>query len=356
MNMLGGIFRRICHLNEELRKILLNILIFVTILLILAETSRGIFIPDSRRVYVISLAGFLIYLILVLRRNKRTLFPIFFVSSFFFPPILILALIPFEVQRKEEICHVPVKEIDILSASYKSNLVICKSVRVMSSLATSLALEISKRRRVILVDWSGEAPKRFRDVEHKIASPSDIWLGYQGALGSSYDLTLSELLSYFGVDQSLILNVIKRKDLRGPVDDILLPLSGERVRIDEALPKQGGALIIDLSKLNARGKNAISLMILLQCSAYDERDFLVISPLLSPITDGRLHEKIRDEIKWLISSLSKSGCFILSTHEASQFSNEFDTIFECDRCVTPIYKLNGFLLCPWTGGKGRRLF
>jgi len=353
LNMLKT-FRKIENLNENIRRILFIILILMAILFILAETSRGIFIPDPKRVYGTSLAGLLIYLALIVGKNRRSLFPIFFVLSFFFPPILILALIPFRMERKE-IHQAPVRE-DLLSASYGSNLVICKSVRIMSSLAISLALEISKRRRVILVDWSGEASKRFRDMEHKIASPSDIWLGYQGSLGSSYDLTLSELLSYFGVDQSLILDTIKRKSIRGPVDEILLPLSEERVRIDEALPKPGGALIIDLSKLNARGKNAISLMILLQCSAYDERDFLVISPLLSPITDERLHERIRDDIKWLISSLSRSGCFILSTHEASQFSDEFDTILECDSCVTPIYKLNGFRLCPWTGGKGKRPF
>ncbi len=353
--MLERTFRKVGNLNENLRRVLFSVLILIAILFILAETSRGIFIPDSKRVYGTSLAGLLIYLALIIGKNRRGFFPIFFLLSFFFPPILILTLIPFRMKRNEEVYHAPVKE-DLLSASYRSNLVICKSVRIMSSLATSLALEISKRRRVILVDWSGEASKRFRDMEHRIASPSDIWLGYQGILGSSYDLTLSELLSYFGVDQSAILNIIKRRDIRGPVDEILLPLSEERIRIDEALPKPGGALIIDLSKLNMRGKNAISLMILLQCSAYDERDFLVISPLLSPITDERLHEKIRDDIKWLISSLSKSGCFILSTHEASQFSDEFDTIIECDSCVTPIYKLNGFRLCPWIGGKGKRSF
>jgi hypothetical protein len=354
--MLERTFRRIENLNENMRRISFSILILVATLFILAETSRGILIPDSKRVYGISLAGLLMYLALIIGKNRRSFFPIFFVLSFFFPPILMLALIPFRIKRKDEAYQAPAKGMDLLSASYGSNLVICKSVRIMSSLATSLAIEISKRRRVILVDWSGEASKRFRDIEHRIASPSDIWLGYKGILGSSYDLTLSELLSYFGVDQSAILNVIRKRDIRSPVDDILLPLSEERVRIDEALPKPGGALIIDLSKLNARGKNAISLMVLLQCLAYDERDFLVISPLLSPITDERLHGKVRDEIKWIISSLSKSGCFILSTHEASQFSDEFDTVLECDSCATPIYRLNGFRLCPWIGGKGKRLF
>jgi hypothetical protein len=64
--MLERTSRRIENLNENLRRISFSILILVATLSILAETSRGILIPDSKRVYGISLAGLLMYLALII--------------------------------------------------------------------------------------------------------------------------------------------------------------------------------------------------------------------------------------------------------------------------------------------------
>lgn len=352
-------------LKPELKRVTSIVLILIAALLILTETSRGILVLDSHRVYGLAISSFLLYLALRLRGSVDKNFLLLFVLSFIFPPILLLALLlPRGCLKK---LHRTVQEdekifLDLLNASYRSNLIICRSIRLMGSVSTSLALELSRYRRVILVDWNGNAHLRLREVECRIANPSDIWFGYQGNLGPSYYMTLSELLSYLTeTDPSFILGLLRgnassvSRDPRiGDYEQIISLARSGSLRIEDALPKLVGVLIIDASKLNAKGKNVISLLTLFQCSVYTERDFLVITPLLSPITDKKLSPKIRDELRWMLSSLSKSGCFILSTEESSGFSSEFDNVLECNGCTNPVYKLDNFRLCPWIGDRGKR--
>ncbi len=346
----------------ELRKTVSITLILLATLLILAETSRGILF-DPRRVYGSALSSLLLFLALRLRGSVRRTFLLPVIPSFIFPPILLLVLLlPKDHERPREVARESGEAFDLLRTSYGSNLVICRSVRLMGSVAISLASELSRHRRVVLVDWSGEAHLRLGKVDHRIAEPSDICLGYQGDLGASYHMTLSELLSYLtGADPSYILGLLRGdvppvlRDPRMGDSELITSLARSNgLRIEEALPKLSGVLIIDASKLNIKGKNALSLMTLLQCCTYEERDFLVIAPLLSPLTDERIHPRIRDELRWMISSLSKAGCFILSTKESSSFSDEFDNVIECDSCTKHVYKLDSFLLCPWRGNRGRR--
>ncbi|MEM3371377.1 MAG: hypothetical protein QXO55_02005 [Candidatus Korarchaeum sp.] len=343
--------------KSELKRAISITLILIAALLILTETSRGILALDSHRIYGLTLSSLLLYLALRLRGSVNRNFLLLFVLSLIFPPTLLLTLLlPRERHEKtrKAVREGEEKFFDLLDASYRSNLIICRSIRLMGSLATSLASRISKHRRVILVDWNGNAHSRLGEVECRIANPSDLWFGYQGNLGSSYYITLSELLSYLtGADPSSILGLltgdtppVPRDPRIGDHEPIISSARSGGLRIEDALPKLVGVLIIDASKLNAKGKNLISLMTLFQCSVYTERDFLVIAPLLSPLTDRKLNPRMRDELRWIISSLSKAGCFILSTEESLGFSDEFDNVLECDSCGGPVYKLDGFRLCP----------
>ncbi|MCS7103495.1 MAG: hypothetical protein NZ992_06410 [Candidatus Korarchaeum sp.] len=353
------------RLKLDLRKFIFSLLILLAVLLILVEISRGVLTLDSRRVYGSVLSASLLYSALRLKGSVNRAFILLTIFSLIFPPILLLALL-LPKEHLESVCESTQEEgeesIDLLNASYRSNLVICRSVRLMGSLATSLALEISKRRRVVLVDWNGEARSRLKEVDCKIANPSDVWFGYQGSLGISYYITLSEVLSYLtGADPSSILGLLMKENppaLSDPKmsdhEPIISAVRSGVLRIEDALPKLVGVLVIDASKLNAKGKNMVSLITLFQCSVYIERDFLVIAPLLNPLTDEKLNPRIRDELMWMISSLSKAGCFILSTRESSRFSDEFDSVLECDDCVKPVYKLDNFRLCAWIRDKGRK--
>lgn len=347
----------------DLRKLVSNSMILLAILLILAEASRGVATLDPRRVYGVALSATLLYLALRSRGPVNRGFVTLTIPSLIFPPVLLLTfLLPKgRFKRMHGAASEGLREIpDLLKASYGSNLVICRSARLMGSLAISLALETSKQRRVVLVDWNGEARSRLKEIDFRIADPSDIWFGYQGSLGPSYYITLSEILSYLtGADPSYILELLGGDNPHAPRDSrlgdhgaILPVVRSGGLRIEDALPKMAGVLVIDASKFNAEGKNVISLTTLLQCSVYAERDFLVITPLLNPLTDEKLSPRMRDELRWIVSSLSKAGCFILSTRESLRFSDEFDNVLECDSCEDPTYKLDNFRLCAWTGGTG----
>ncbi|RDD53203.1 MAG: hypothetical protein BA066_05715 [Candidatus Korarchaeota archaeon NZ13-K] len=351
-------------LSRELgvRRILQILLIALTALLLLSEAARGV-VPDRHRVYGVALSAIMLYASLRMAGPVGRTFLLFLVLSFIFPPALLLALMPRRHREaRSEIILEPEGQVNLLNASYGSNLVICRSVRLMGSVAISLAREMSKHRRVVLVDWNGDARARLKEIEHRIANPTDIWFGYQGSLGSSYYVTLSELLSYLtGADPSSVLALLRgegppvlRDPRIGECEPLISTSSSEGLRMEDALPKLVGVLILDASRLSAKGKNLISLMTLFQCSVYRERDFLVIAPLLSPLTDERVNPRIRDELRWMISSLSGAGCFIVSTRESSAFSDEFDNIFECGDCANPIYRLDDFRICPWTADRGRR--
>lgn len=338
-------------------------LILTSLLFILTETSRGLLALDSHRVYGTAISGSLIYVAIRLRGLSQKMFPLFLAISFLFPPAILAALLPFRVSesKKDELAE-ELEDSDLLNKSYGTNLVICRSARLMGSVAISLASELSRYRRVVLVDWNGDAGKRLRDVDHRIANPSDIWLGYPGDLGPSYYLTASEFLSYLtGADAPFIFGMLRGdrpsfSDLKlGEQEQLISSIvRAEGLRLEDALPKLVGVLVIDASGLSVKAKNAISLMTLLQSSVYRDRDFLVIAPLLSPLTDEKLNQRIKDELKWLISSLSRGGCFITSTEESAKFCNEFDNVLECDHCSKPSHKLDGFRLCPWRGSRGRK--
>lgn len=341
------------------------LLILVSVLLILVETSRGSLTPDAHRVYRVAISGALIYISLKPRGISKKKFASILLVSLFFPPALLASLFLARESEPKEVGGVEEQEEspDLLSSSYRANLVICRTVRLMNSIAIYLASELCRHRRVVLVDWNGNAAERLKEVDHRIASPSEICFSYPGALGPSYYFTASEFLSYLtGTDPSLISRVLMGSqaspaNLKLSEKDPLLSklISDDCLKLEDALPKLLGVLIIDASKLNVKLKNAVSLMTLLQCSAYRGRDFLVITPLLSPLTDEKLSQKIKDELRWLISSLSNGGCFITSTEESAGFFEEFDRVLECGPCPKPVHKLGGFHLCSWRGGRGKKL-
>jgi len=334
------------------------ILSILGILFMLVEMPRGIIIPDPKRMYNTLLGAVLIYSGLKLRSdvNLRLFIPLT-LASFFFTPLLLLSFIlkaPKSALSNEE----GEKDITgLLEASFSSCLVICDSTKLASSVAISIAGELAKYRRVVLVDWGGEARNRLErtGVEFRVAKAGEIWYGYAGGLGPSYYMTLSDLISYFtGINASVISEVLRSGDISlledlkipEPSRSLLIKVFGEeKTLLHEALPETAGVLVIDASRLPARGKDIISIMTLLQATAYERRDFLVVAPLLSPLTDPRSPSAVQDEMRWLISSLSRGGAFISSVREGERYAGEFDLALECDSCRDPLSKLDSYRLC-----------
>ncbi len=334
---------------------------FIGILFILVETPRGLMIPDSHRIYNVILGSAFIYLGLRLKFKEvdnRVFIPIF-LASFLFPPIIFLSYIPKPKETPEEINQGD----NLLGRSFSSNLVVCDSIGLACSISISIAKELSKYRRVVLIDWTGKALSRLESGNVKIAKAGDVWFGYAGNLGPSYHMTVSNLLSYLtNISASVINESLKTgdtsllEDLRipEPSRSILLMTLGEKGSLlHEALPETAGILIVDASNLPATGKDIVSLMALLQSVAYENRDFLIIAPLLSPLTDPKLPKTLQDEIRWMISSLSNGGAFIASTKESMPYCDEFDSKMECDGCDNPIGKVDNYQLCPLQVHKGR---
>ncbi len=346
------------------RDIAFLLLSFVGILFILVESPRGLMIPDSHRIYNVVLGSAFIYLglRLKLKVDHRIFIPILLVS-FLFPPLIFLSYMPRPHKMPEREGD---RETSLLELSFSSNLIVCDSIRLACSISISLAEELSKYRRVVLVDWTGEAPDRLRSSNIKVARVGDVWFGYAGNLGPSYYMTVSSLLSHLtGVNASLINEALKTGDtsllrdvrIPEPSRSILMAIIGERGSLlHEALPETAGTLIIDASSLPALGKDLISLMALLQSAAYDNRDFLIIVPILSPFTDPKLPKTLQDEIKWIISSLSDGGAFIASTRESMLYYDEFDARMVCNGCENPISKVDSYRLCPLQARKGLMRF
>ncbi len=286
-------------------------------------------------------------------------------TSLLVPPILLmLPFLPERAGEVERMAGAEESEEDLLAASFRSILVVCDSMALATSLATSLASHLANWRRIVLVDWSGDAPERLKGLEVRVAKPEDLWLGHPGNLGPSYYMTASLLLSYLSdINPSVIGEALKTGDpsflqdvrIPEPGRSLLISLLGEGGSLlHEALPEVAGILVIDASELPVAGKDALSLLTLLQAVAYEKRDFAVITPLLSPLTDERAPSRIRDEMRWLISSLRRGGGIVTSIPHAAPFIGEFDLGLECDGCDAPIYRLDSYRLCPLQSRRGGR--
>ncbi len=350
---------------KEPRDVVSILLLMVGFLFLLVEIARIWPIRVPSRLINVSLAGALFYLGLRIKSSVDLRYYIPTVlGSLLFPPLLLLSFVSAMSRGGDGRGASQQDQPDLLSLSFRSVLVVCESIGLASSLAVSMASLLSANRRVVLVDWLGDAVERLKDAEVKIARPEELWFGHAGSLGPSYYMTASLLLSYMsGVNPSLIAEVLKTGDtslledvrIPEPGRSLLLQLFGEGGSpLHEALPEVAGVLIIDASRLSAAGKDAISLMVLLQSAAYERRDFVVIAPLLSPLTEERVPHQIRDEIRWLVSSLGKGGAVITSIEDSLVYSNEFDFVLACDECENPTYRLDSYRLCPSPNRRARR--
>ncbi len=344
--------RSVESLIRSPRDLVFLLLSFIGVLFILVEAPRGLIIPDSHRVYNVVLGSAFIYLglRLKLRVDHKIFIPIF-LASLLFPPIVFISYIPKPQRMPEKIGS----KDSLLRRSFSSNLVVCDSIGLACSISISIAKELSRHRRVVLVDWTGKALSRIKSGNVKIANTGDTWFGYAGNLGPSYHMTVSNLLSYLTNTNAFIIDRVLKtgdtsllEDMRVPEPSrsILLMILGEKgPLLHEALPETAGTLIVDVSDLPATGKDLASLIALLQSIVYENRDFLVIVPLLSPLTDPKLPKTLQDEIRWMISSLSNGGAFIVSTRESILYYDEFDSKMECNGCENPISKVDNYRLC-----------
>jgi len=330
-------------------------LIFIGLMWALVELKRGI-LPDMHRIYNVLIASSILSLGLYLRGgldfSKMLLLTLL---SIFVPLFLFLAVVPVRWPSRSS-TEQKVRRSSLLELSFGSNLVLCTSIKLASGVAILLAKELAQFRRVILIDWIGEALDRLSDINLKTISPNEIWFGFSGNLGPSYFLTLAEFLSYMtGVSASLINEAMRTSDLKlledvripEPSRSILLGILGGSTKLHEALPETAGVLLIDASNMSAREKEIVSLITSLQVAVYDNRDFVLITPFLSPLTDERTPPGIVGGLRWLISRFSKGGAFISSIREARRYLKEFDSVLSCDECEEPISILDNYQICPY---------
>lgn len=353
MDFLGKI------VHSSSRALISLILIFIGLMWALVELKRGI-LPDMHRIYNILIASSILSLGLYLRGGVNyTKMILLTVLSVFVPLFLFLAIVPISWFSKSP-TEQKVQRNSLLELSFGSNLVLCDSIKLASGVAILLAKELARFRRVILVDWIGESLDRLRNVNLKIISPDDIWFGFSGSLGPSYFLMMADFLSHMtGVNASLINEVVKAGDLKlledvrvpEPSRSILLGILGGSTKLHEALPETAGVLVIDSSNMSAREKEIVSLITSLQVAVYDSRDFVVITPFLSPLTDERPPPSIVGGLRWLISKLSRGGAFISSIGEARRYLKEFDSALSCDECEDPISILDSYQICPYQGDR-----
>jgi len=182
--------------------------------------------------------------------------------------------------------------------------------------------------RLVIIDRDGRSIKLLEEkkIPFRIAKPDEIEFLYPGRLGESFPVILASILSNLtGAIPSMIVAAASKgrwdillKDQTTPesfrlaIKQIVGP---ERFLLPDLLPKLG-PLIIDLTDLESEfSKELATLLVLLQVSALDYRDFVVVASLFRSLQREILRGESKDLILQLLESLSSKGALISTTYE-----------------------------------------
>jgi len=196
-----------------------------------------------------------------------------------------------------------------------------------ASARLSIAL-IRSLYRLIIVDRDGKSIELLEEegVPFKVAKPDEIELLYPGKLGDSFPVMLAGLLSNLtGAIPSMIVATASKgrwdillkdqttpESLRLVIKQIVGP---ERFLLPDLLPKLG-PLIVDLSDLESEfSKELATLLVLLQVSVLDYRDFVVVASLFRSLQREVLRGESKDLMLQLMESLSSKGILLCTTYE-----------------------------------------
>ncbi len=196
-----------------------------------------------------------------------------------------------------------------------------------ASARLSVAL-IRSLYRLIIIDRNGKSIELLEEegIPFKVAKPDEIELLYPGKLGDSFPVMLAGLLSNLtGAIPSMIVAAASKgrwdillKDQTTPesfrlaIKQIVGP---ERFLLPDLLPKLG-PLIVDLSDLVSEfSKELATLLVLLQISVLDYRDFVVVASLFRSLQKEVLRGESKDLMLQLIESLSSKGILLCTTYE-----------------------------------------
>ncbi|MGC8932114.1 MAG: hypothetical protein ACP5KE_03535 [Candidatus Methanodesulfokora sp.] len=197
----------------------------------------------------------------------------------------------------------------------------------------SLYLVISGKKLVI-VDWDGSVSEilRERGVPFRQAGWRDISLSYPGRLGPNYVAVASVISSLItGIGAEIIASAIKERasvELPETVRLIRDIIAHEGVLLDDAIPGLG-PLIINVSDLDLMSRDLVSALVMLQSLSFGYRDFILVIPIISPISENSLRAAGGrvDIVEWVIREAVKRGCVIVTGPEPSIVAlREFDSL------------------------------
>jgi len=231
-----------------------------------------------------------------------------------------------EVEKEGEIKQIPIVP---LVREIPSLIVIRSSPFEAEEASARLSIAlISSLYRLIIIDRDGKSIELLEEegVPFKVAKPDEIELLYPGKLGDSFPVMLAGLLSNLtGAIPSIIVAAASKgrwdillKDQTTP-DSLRLVIKQivgpERFLLPDLLPKLG-PLIVDLSDLESEfSKELATLLVLLQVSVLDYRDFVVVASLFRTLQREVLRGESKDLMLQLMESLSSKGILLCTTYE-----------------------------------------
>ena len=214
-------------------------------------------------------------------------------------------------------------------------LVVAPSIGSICNLVAKISLDLAlSGKKLVVVDWDGSVPGllRERGVPFRQAEWRDISLSYSGRLGPNY-LTVASILSSLitGIGAEVIASAVKERasvELPETVKLIKDIIVHEGVLLDDAMPGLG-PLIINTSDLDLMSKDLVSALVMLQSLSFGYRDFVLVVPIISPISESSLRAaggRI-DVVEWILRETIKKGCIVITGPEPSIIAlREFDSL------------------------------
>lgn len=213
-------------------------------------------------------------------------------------------------------------------------LVVAPSIGSICSLTAQISLDLAlSGRKLVVVDWDGSVPEALREkgVPFRQARWKDISFSYSGRLGPNYLAIVSIISSLItGIGAEVIASSMRERasvELPETVRVVRDIIVHEGVLLDDAMPGLG-PLVINASDLDLMSKDLVSALVILQSLSFGYRDFILVVPIISPISESSLRAaggRI-DIVEWVLREAVRRGCVVITGPEPSVVAlREFDS-------------------------------
>ncbi len=197
--------------------------------------------------------------------------------------------------------------------------VLTASLRSMREWVVRMSSLMAKGgRKVVVVGWDADTTRSIAEIlpRAKISSWSEISTTIDDKrLRSTRDVAFRLL---FDVSRNFVPSN-KSKLLPQSLGEALKALRNEGLLLDDLIPGVGH-LIIDCSDLDPKLREMLSFIVLLIAVGMEARDFVLVVPLLTTISEENLR-KISDAdaelISWAISEAVRDGCVVVTGPDPS---------------------------------------